>query len=520
MADEKTSKDNDKDEDSGSPHAGVAFLGRLVDSTRISPLRPGALVREGGGVLSEWVHRFTAADCEEEATGNPDIKLPKELTYNPKAIGSEDRQETTLTSASEFTDKFAGSVSVEGSAFGVTCKASLDYKNFLEVTRSGERVMTFAQAVREDDEVELNDDFLDDRSVSPALLEAVKSLPHTTTLSADDKARCWRFIKRFGTHYIWSAVFGGRVFRQTVKTASAQSKDQSTEKSASASAGYSGAAGSASVSGKVEDEKGSKSSQAQSVFNSTSAWYGGKPKDTFNDWVQTVASDPQPLKLHLRRVSHLFDQKGFQEIENIEQKGKNLDACIDSYLSVNDAPRTDLSYLARQEFRLRNHGSDSSKTWSGNFLGVGAFNSKFATLKGQFGSFNTKNWRLEPAEEPDEFYLQADGQYLGPDLGSRKLLYLKPALERIPFRFVPVEGKPAEFYLRCSHYATRGDNLQGKWVVLDAEFLTLGDKDDLTKRLAWKLEPADLGALEQGHDPFDPFEVASMAQPVLKEPED
>jgi hypothetical protein len=517
MADDKSSTDKDKDDDVGSPHAGVAFLGRMVDSTRISPLRPGALLREGGGVMSEWVCRFTAEDCTE-ATENPDVALPKELVYNPLATGSEDKEETTLTSASEFTDKFAGSVSVEGGAFGVTCKASLDYKNFLEVTRSGEREMTFAQAVREDDEVELSDDFLESKDVHPALLEAVKALPDKASLSTEDKALFWRFIQRFGTHYIWSAVFGGRVFRQTVKTASSQSRGTNTERGAGVSVGYSGAVGSASASARVEDERGSTNSKSNSVFNSTSAWYGGKPKSTFNDWVQTVASDPQPLKLHLRRLSKLFDQKGFKDIPNIEQKGKNLDACIDTYLSVNDSPRADLSHLANQEFRLRNRGCEANPdAWAGRFIHFGG-SARYATL-----NENTpRNIKFEPAGEPDEFYLKAEGKYLAPDLyssnRSRRLLYLLPSNKRIPYRFVPVEGKPNEFYLRCSHAVAVGEDLPGQWVVTDSEFLTLGPKEDVKKRLVWRLEAANLGAFKKPDDPYERgMSVAMAMKGVVKE---
>jgi hypothetical protein len=513
MADEKSSKDGDKD--SRSPHAGIAFLGRLADATRISPLRPGTLAREGGGVMSEWVCRFTAADCSE-ATINPAISLPKELRYHTLASGSQDRKETTLTSASEFTNKFAGSVSVEGSAFGATCKASLDYKNFLEVTRSGERAMTYAQAVREDDEVELEEDFLKAWDIRPTLLEAVKALPDAKTLSAEDKAHCWRFIRQFGTHYIYSAVFGGRVFRQTVKTASAQSTGKSEERGAGASVGYSGPVGSGKVEGKVEDAHGSKNSQAQSVFNSTSAWYGGKPKSTFNDWVQTVESDPQPLTLRLRRLSQLFDQRGFKDIPNIQQKGKNLDACIDAYLAANDGPRSELSYLAHQEFRLMNRGSEKdSSGWLGRFIGIAPTSELIATLNAWRDTFYTRNWTLEPAEERDEFYLRTGGGYLAPHDQHR--LHLMTKERRIAFRFIPVEGKPAQFHLQCRRYVTGKNGPQYMWVVLDRQYLKLGDPADLKTRAAWKLEPAELGP---GYSQDLTWEDFRVEEPVLRPPVD
>jgi hypothetical protein len=470
-----------------SPHGGIRFIGRLVDYTRISPLRPGTMRRAGGGVLPVWVARFKAQDCTEP-TDNPQILLPKVMQYYTLATGTEERGETLLTSAHDFATKFAASVSVDGSVGSFfQFKASADYKHCMAVTQSGSRVLGFSQAYYEDDEIELDDDFAETVDVDPDLVEAVKGLPATVT-TEKHRVKYKQFIKDYGTHYIRSAVFGGRVYRLSAKDASAKSNEASTEQSAKATAKVSGGLGSLNASGSVSAEDREKNSQGQSVFNSTSTWYGGKPEEDFFAWVKTVSADLQPLTLRLRRLSSLFGQKGFKTLPEIKTKGRLLDAAIDRYILLQALPRTDQSQLANKSVLLECQGSDSSPTgWKGIAMGIRRLNSN-ATLNAEHGSSvrDKRVWQLIQAEAKDEFYLKSGDKYLHRDNGTLKLNGTDQT--RTAWQFIPIDGRPEEYYLRSRYGVDKDDANIDWWIVIgNHATLALGNKNNLRTRVAWKL---------------------------------
>jgi hypothetical protein len=492
MADDNAKKDEEK----GKPFRGLSFLGRCVNVTTVSPLQPGKLFRAGGGVLSDGVVSFKAKDCTED-TSNPAIKLPPKVHYNPLSNGIQDEGETIATSADELMSRFAASVQVEGEFSAVSFKASLDYQNSAKSTSGSSSFISFSQAFFEDEEVELDEDFIESEQLNKKLLKSLEELPKDRSSDAD-REKYTNFIKKYGTHFIWSAVFGGRVYRQTTRSASEYSKARSESMSAEASLNVSTLAYSAGVSVSASKDTSSASSGSKTFFKENATWYGGENRDDFFEWAETIAEDPQPLKLRLRRLSTLFTKSPFSDIQDIQTKGQNLDRGVDEYIrELSQTPQA----RSGQKFYF------ASGTGSGTrYLTISHdMRSNKATLS---SAGDKAPWRVVLSGPKDEYHLDAlspqgtitypsggesfyggDAYVLGVNETQLTLLSgSNGAGQQASWRFVPADGAENAYYLQFRAMNGAAHALHDRWLVVSGDKLELVSTGEIHRRTAWRLE--------------------------------
>ncbi|RYZ43432.1 MAG: hypothetical protein EOO71_03505 [Myxococcaceae bacterium] len=492
MADDK----DKKDEEGAKPFRGLNFLGRCVDITVVSPLQPGMLFRNGGGVLTEGVVAFKAKDCTED-TSNPAIKLPPKVHYNPLSNGIQDEGETIATSAEELMSRFAASVQVEGEFSAVSFKASLDYQNSAKATSGSSSFISFSQAFFEDEEVELDEDFVTSDALNAKLQKSLEALPKDRASDAD-RTKYANFIKKYGTHFIWSAVFGGRVYRQTTKSASEYSKARSEAIAAEASVNVSSLVYSAGVSASASKDTSSASSGSKTFFKENATWYGGENRSDFVEWVETIAKDPQPLKLRLRRLSTLFQQKPFSDIADIQVKGKHLDASVTDF--IDEHCKTQRSLSGRKFHLAAGQGSDT------RYLTISdSYRDNKATLSNAEGKVA---WRMILTGLKDEYRLDSlspqgtltyssggtsfyggEPFLLGVSDSDVTLVSGEGADAQVSWRLVPADGAEDAYYLQLRATTGTVHSLHDRWLVVSSGKLQLVSSGELHRRTAWRLEP-------------------------------
>jgi hypothetical protein len=490
MADDKS---KDKKDEGGKPFRGLGFLGRCVNITVVSPLQPGKMFRAGGGVLSEGVVMFKPTDCTED-TSNSDIKLPPKVHYNPLSNGIQEAGETFASSAEELMNRFASSVQVEGESAVVSFKASLDYQNSAKSMSGSSSFISFSQAFFEDEEVELDEDFVTSERLNTKLVKSLKDLPKGCTTDSD-RQKYVDFIKKYGTHFIWSAVFGGRVYQQTQRSMADYSKARSEALKAETSLNVSSLVYSASVSASMSKETSSASSGSKTFFQESATWYGGKNRDDFYEWAETIAEDPQPLKLRLRRLTTLFQQDAFKDIPDLQMKGRNLDWCVDRYIDEHSKP---YRVLSGKKFYLA-----SGKGSELRYLTIGSGlkpedSQALASIEG-----NRVAWRMRHTGLKDEYHLESRAPlgriyfqppegtpfFLGATNTAAALILARGEVQPEAWRFIHAEGSEDAYYVQFRAATGSTHPLHDGWLAVSNGELQLVSHAEIQRRTAWRLEP-------------------------------
>ena len=241
--------------------------------------------------------------------------------FSMETISSMDEYEDERTSSYKFSMK--ADVSLEGSGFGISAKASLGF------SRATDRDESAAETVlsKLDGEISLAKATCLTNSVSISefvrpvftddFIRGLKSLNSVTSSKLEDKEKAVaRFIREFGTHFSKTTNLGAQLIYERRFNSKAESRSDKSaraectrnEARASVSVGGYGIKGSAS--GEVSDNK-CKSVKEASAFAADEGFEetktvsrGSRPKE-LKSWVD-AAFTPVPITRKLEKISELF----------------------------------------------------------------------------------------------------------------------------------------------------------------------------------------------------------------------
>lgn len=471
----------------------IGFLGQCYDFIKLDPLDLSLPAKNGGGAISEWAVEIKAADCTEKIP-DASVLIPKGTKYIPQSRGERSSRTETWFSAYDFSDSFSNTVSSGFSIPGiVSFSYSKTYSELCKTAGSNEKIETYVQSYFEDCSIRFNDGSLNSKDglkFSTAFSDAVAKL--------DADSSYTDFIKRFGTHYAHEVTFGGRMFQriristQTYK----QLIEKGTDVSAAAEASYKNATASASA--------GSSSSSSRALENSSGInvdelkWVGGTPQSNFDEWVKTIREDPKPVELDLKPLYELFTSTCFPSDKSIQTKQQKMKAAVEKYLKENAQFKPVFRDLDNKEFYVRNRWrADVGEKRVNDSL---SFYSDNVQLAKEDDTKNMVPWLVVPVPDmADEFYLlsqwnKAEGdRRVNYSLGfledNAKLYDKNDAKNLVSWKFIPVPGKPGEFYLRSRWRALKGDRRTDFSLGFCEDNAKLYDKNDYYNLVPWKFEP-------------------------------
>ncbi len=473
------------------PYKNVDFLGRCYDIIRINPLDLSQRIRDGGGAMMESIIQIAPESCTQ-LTPDKSLYIPEGTRYMPESRGERTSRTETWFSSFDFAHSFEHTVSAGLDVPGlVSFSASATYRQLEKTSGSNETIETFVQSFFEDCSLQLDDDFDVKLPLSSRFTSAVKKL---TT-----EAACAEFIKTFGTHYAREVTFGGRMYQRIHISSQMYSRlvEKGVDISASASATFKGA---------TVNTGSSTSTSSSTAFNQSSGltidsiqWVGGTPSTDFNEWVKSIRQDPKPLQMELKPLYELFTAHHFPDDPDIQKKKTWMMHAVATHLLTEGFTRPDVSKLANKEFYIRSRWrADPGEKRVNMSLGFSGHDVK---LYPEENTSDLVPWKLIPVPgKPDEFYIRSRWRA---DLGETRLdyhlsfdgetlqLYHRDNLaDLVPWKFIPVPGKKDEFYIRSRWQAEKGDRRTDASLGFYGHEGKLYAKDDYYNLVPWKLEPA------------------------------
>ena len=271
----------------------VSLVGGCYDILKIDPLD-----------ISLYGTKFARAFAFEEFEDLPDqtASKPVALEYLPAYGGGSDRVVSEFSSATDFQDflRTQATVGVSDAAGKLFCAtASASYESLSHQTTERGRVLTSVSERVNRFRLRLSDNsgllFL-----SPEIEEALRGLPVEGGPEFD------AFIARFGTHYLKSALYGGRAtLRMSVTTEDYSSLvEQKVDVSAEAKATFE----LVSANGKVgrEDKRSRKFVESRSLTVERMVYVGGYTQESLDMWAMTVPEQPMPIEAEFEPLHRLL----------------------------------------------------------------------------------------------------------------------------------------------------------------------------------------------------------------------
>ncbi len=294
------------------PIPGVDFFGRGFNIINFDPLSPGSI----HGISQNPIFDMKI----NQATHDGKYLIPEHSSYTPNPKLSWNAQSTSLESGYDFSNKYSQSISAKGGYGPVSFSGSASYAQINKQTHDNASVIEFASAV-----VTLWNLSWNQPQLSEAFRQAVLALPSEYNQSA-----YFAFIDTFGTHFPSSMMFGGLGYQEYRLTRQALTELQNENVNVSVAAEV-GLSLSASVGGETKREREEFEKLSEKSESTVLLWVGGKPIKAFEDWVQTVPSNPVPVEIELSEISDLLTEDNFPNA-NIEVIRENLIKAFEPYM--------------------------------------------------------------------------------------------------------------------------------------------------------------------------------------------